>query len=220
LIGSNSEVAVFSFHPIKNITTGEGGMVLCSDKERAARMRRLRFHGVSRDAWKRYSRGGVPQYEVEEPGFKYNMLDIQAAIGIHQFERLQVFNSRRKQLAENYRILLEGIPEIVPLADVPYPHEHAWHLFVVRLETEALTIDRDQFLAELQAENIGTGLHFPAIHLQKFYCKTYGYRIGDFPEAEWNSERIFSLPLYPLLKEQDQDDVVRALKRLVKRFKR
>ena len=220
LIGARSEVAVFSFHPIKNITTGEGGMVLCNDRERAARMRRLRFHGISRDAWKRYSQGGVPQYEVDEPGFKYNMLDIQAAIGIHQFKKLQEFNSKRRKLAENYKRLLKDIPEIIPLADVQYPHEHAWHLFVVRLNIDALTISRDRFLAELQKENIGTGLHFPAVHIQRFYREKYGYRLGDFPEAEWNSERIFSLPLYPLMTEQDQDDVFKALRKLVKRFKR
>ena len=220
LIGSRSEVAVFSFHPIKNITTGEGGMVLCNDRERAARMRRLRFHGISRDAWKRYSQGGVPQYEVDEPGFKYNMLDIQAAIGIHQFKKLQEFNSKRRKLAENYKRLLKDIAEIIPLADVQYPHEHAWHLFVVRLNIDALTISRDRFLAELQEENIGTGLHFPAVHIQRFYREKYGYRLGDFPEAEWNSERIFSLPLYPLMTEQDQDDVFRALRKLIKRFER
>ncbi len=220
LIGSHGDLAVFSFHPIKNITTGEGGMILCADDEEAERMRRLRFHGISRDAWKRYSKGGPPQYEVEEPGFKYNMLDIQAAIGIHQFKKLKEFNNARKHLAENYRSLLAEVPEVLPLADVPYPHEHAWHLFVVRLKIEALRVDRDRFLVELQKENIGVGLHFPAVHLQKFYRKKYGYGKGDYPEAEWNSERIFSLPLYPLLTEQDQGDVVMALTKLIKRFKR
>ncbi len=220
LIGSDSEVAVFSFHPIKNITTGEGGMVLCNDAERAARMRRLRFHGISRDAWKRYSKGGVPQYEVFEPGFKYNMLDIQAAIGLHQFSRLDEFNNRRKELAVNYHRLLADIPEIMPLGSVPWQHRHAWHLYVVRLDVDALTIGRDDFLLALQQENIGTGLHFPAIHLQRYYRDKYGYAPGFLPNAEWNSERLFSLPLYPLLQEKDQAQVAKALKRVIARHKR
>jgi dTDP-4-amino-4,6-dideoxygalactose transaminase len=220
LVGEGSWIAVFSFHPIKNITTGEGGMILCNDPERAARMRRLRFHGISRDAWKRYSRGGVPQYEVDEPGFKYNMLDIQAAIGIHQFKSLDEFNSRRAELAALYNSLLEGLPEIMPLRKVSWPHLHAWHLYVVRLDINAVRVSRDRFIAELQEENIGTGLHFPAVHLQKYYREKYGFRKGDFPDAEWNSDRLFSLPLYPLMQESDVHDVVAALARLLKRFKR
>jgi dTDP-4-amino-4,6-dideoxygalactose transaminase len=220
IIGSGSDAAVFSFHVIKNMTTGEGGMIVCNDEERAARMRRLRFHGISRDAWRRYSKGGSPQYEVEEPGFKYNMMDIQAAIGIHQLEKLKTFNSKRAALASNYKKLLSDVPQIRPLGSAPYKHEHAWHLFVVRLEIEALTIDRDRFIQALQEENIGTGLHFPAVHLQKYYRERYGFRKGAFPNAEWNSERLFSLPLYPLLEEKDQADVVSAMKRIIKRYER
>lgn len=220
IIGSGPDAAVFSFHAIKNMTTGEGGMIVCNDEERAVRMRRLGFHGISRDAWKRYSKGGSPQYEVEEPGFKYNMMDIQAAIGLHQLEKLEKFNARRAQLASNYKRLLSDVSQIKPLGNVPYKHEHAWHLFVVRLEIEALTIDRDRFIQELQEENIGTGLHFPAVHLQKYYRERYGYRKGDLPNAEWNSERLFSLPLYPRLEEKDQADVVSAIKYVIKRYAR
>lgn len=220
IIGSGSDAAVFSFHVIKNMTTGEGGMIVCNDEERAARMRRLRFHGISRDAWKRYSKGGSPQYEVEEPGFKYNMMDLQAAIGIHQLKKLDEFNDKRAVLASNYKKLLSDVPQIRPLGTVPYKHEHAWHLFVVRLEIEALTIDRDSFIQALQEENIGTGLHFPAVHLQKYYRERYDFRKGAFPNAEWNSERLFSLPLYPLLEEKDQADVVSAMKLIIKRYER
>ncbi len=219
LIGTDSEAAIFSFHPIKNITTGEGGMVLTNNRQWAQRMRRLRFHGISRDAWKRYSKGGIPQYEVEEPGFKYNMLDIQAAIGIHQFERLNEFNRTRRRLAEKYDELLQDIPEIMPLDRVPWPHEHAWHLYIVRLDIDVLRVSRDQFIAAMQEENIGTGLHFPAVHLQKYYREKYGYKRGDLRDAEWNSDRLFSLPLYPRLTEDDQADVISALKKLIVRFK-
>ena len=220
LVGKDSEAAIFSFHVIKNMTTGEGGMIVCSDEDRASRIRRLRFHGISRDAWKRYSKGGSPQYEVEEPGFKYNMMDIQAAIGIHQLKRLDEFNERRSQLALNYQELLSDMPEIMPLGPVPYEHGHAWHLFVVRLGLDTLKIDRDRFINALQEENIGTGLHFPAVHLQKYYRERYNYQRGMLPNAEWNSDRLFSLPLYPTLKEKDQEDVKVALKRIIKRYKR
>jgi len=138
LVGSDSKIAVFSIHPIKSMTTGEGGMILCNDRTRAERMRRLRFHGISRDVWRRYARGGTPQYEVIEPGYKYNMLDIQAAIGIHQFRKLERFNRRRRGLAENYLRLLEDIPELLPLSPPMYDHCHAWHLFVVRLDIDRL----------------------------------------------------------------------------------
>ena len=220
LVGSDSEVAVFSFHPIKNMTTGEGGLILCSDQEQAERMRRLRFHGIARDAWKRYAKGGIPQYEVYEPGFKYNMLDLQAAIGIHQFARLEEFNSRRAALASNYQKLFAGIPEVMPLGQVAYPHQHCWHLYVIRLNIESLTVDRDTFLMELQLENIGTGLHFPTVHLQRYYRQKYDYKLGDLPHAEWNSERLLSLPLYPLLTEADQEDVVEAVRRVIRRHSR
>ena len=220
LIGSDSEAAIFSFHPIKNITTGEGGMILTNNTEWAQRMRRLRFHGISRDAWKRYSKGGIPQYEVEEPGYKYNMLDIQAAIGIHQFAWLDKFNRMRRDLAINYHRFLENIPEIMPLGTVPWPHMHSWHLYIVRLDIDSLSVNRDEFIAAMQEENIGTGLHFPAVHLQKYYREKYGFKRGDLPNAEWNSERLFSLPLYPMLTSSDQADVIQALKTLIARFRK
>jgi len=220
VIGSESEIAVFSFHPIKNMTTGEGGMILCNNHERAQRLKMLRFHGISRDAWKRYAKGGIPQYEVYEPGFKYNMLDIQAAIGIHQFQKLSYFNHRRYTLAMNYLHLLRNVHEIMPLAEMPYEHTHVWHLFVVRLDIDSLTVSRDEFIMALQELNIGIGLHFPAIHLQHYYKNKYGFKTGDLPNAEWNSQRLFSLPLYPALSEADQEYVVDALKYLIERLKK
>jgi UDP-4-amino-4-deoxy-L-arabinose-oxoglutarate aminotransferase len=214
-IGSQAEVAVFSFHPIKNITTGEGGMVVCRDEELARRMRVLRFHGVSKDAWSRYHHGGAPRYEVVEPGWKYNMLDLQAALGLVQMRRLDDFNARRAELAETYHSLLAGLPQIRPLERVAYPATHAWHLFVVRLDLESSALSRDELLGALEQENIGTGLHFPALHLQAYYREKYRYREGSLPASEAASESIFSLPLYPLLEESDQQDVVDALGRVL-----
>ncbi|MGE0711090.1 MAG: aminotransferase class I/II-fold pyridoxal phosphate-dependent enzyme [Planctomycetota bacterium] len=214
-VGSTGQLAVFSFHPIKNITTGEGGMIVLGDGELAERLRLLRFHGVSKDAWRRYKGGGRPRYEVVEPGWKYNMLDLQAALGIVQLQKLERFNARRAALAERYLAGLAEIPEVQPLAQVPYPHTHAWHLFVVKLDLAALSIDRDGFMGAMEAAGVGTGLHFPALHSQGYYRDRYGYQPGDLPHAEDASERILSLPLYPLMSDDDLDGVLAAIRGVV-----
>jgi dTDP-4-amino-4,6-dideoxygalactose transaminase len=219
-VGSSGEVTVFSFHPIKNITTGEGGMIVLNDSARADAFRLLRFHGVSRDAWKRYQRAQVPEYDIIRPGWKYNMLDIQAALGIRQLTKLDRFNAMRRERAKRYDELLAGIPEITPLGRVPYPAAHAWHLYIVRLDTDAISMGRSELMQALGEENIGTGLHFPPLHLSRYYREKYGYGPGSFPNAEKAGERIFSLPLYPLLTEDDQRDVVHALQRIIARHRR
>ncbi|HLJ25936.1 MAG TPA: aminotransferase class I/II-fold pyridoxal phosphate-dependent enzyme [Candidatus Angelobacter sp.] len=218
-IGSDSFAAVFSFHPIKNITTGEGGMIVCRDSELARRLRLLRFHGTSKDAWRRFQ-GRGPQYEVLEPGYKYNMLDLQAALGLHQFPKLQRFNSERRRLAAWYGEALASIPEILPIGLVPYPADHAWHLYVVRLKSGGLTVDRDKFIDGLSQENIGAGLHFSALHLHPYYRDRYHYHDGDLPRAEAAGASILSLPLYPTLTHEDQQDVVDALARVIARHRR
>lgn len=210
-IGAVGEMAVFSFHPIKTITTGEGGMVVTSNREWAERMRLLRFHGISTSAWQRHVGGRSPQYSIQLPGFKYTMMDIQAAIGIHQMDKVDRFVERRAELAGLYHLAFKEIEGARPLGLVPYRHRHAWHLFVVQLELERLTIDRDRFLELLKERNIGSGIHFPALHLQPYYQEQWGYRSGDFPNAERASERIVSLPLFPTMSEQDVQDVVWAV---------
>ena len=219
-IGASDNVSVFSFHPIKNITTGEGGMIVCRNSDLADRFRLLRFHGVSKDAWKRYSRGGIPQYDVVEPGWKYNMMDIQAALGLHQFRKLDRFNERRRQLAERYTRMLADMAEVAPLGRTAYPSTHAWHLYVVRLDLNAVGIDRNEFMLAMQEENIGTGLHFPALHLSKYYRNAYGYERGQLAHADDAGDRILSLPLYPLMREEDQNDVVAALERVIAAHRR
>lgn len=218
LVGSDSFVAVFSFHPIKNITTGEGGMIVCRDVALARRMRLLRFHGTSKDAWARFQ-GRGPQYDVIEPGYKYNMLDLQAALGLHQFPKLLRFNSERRRQAEWYAKALASVPEIAPIGLVPYPAEHAWHLYVVRLKPGVLSIDRDQLIDELSRENIGSGLHFSALHLHSYYRDRYHYREGDLPGAEAAGASVLSLPLYPALTQDDQQDVVNSLSRVIAKFR-
>ena len=215
--GSGVTIAVFSFHPIKNITTGEGGMVVCDDAAFAERLRLLRFHGVSKDAWKRYARGGAPQYEVVEPGYKYNMLDIQAALGVVQLPKLDRFIAERRRLAERYDRLLADVAGIRPIGRVAYEAEHAWHLYVVRVDLARLSTGRDTIVADLAEENVGVGLHFTALHGHVYYRERYGLRADDLPHAAAASDEIMSLPLYPGLRDEDQDDVVAALQRVLKR---
>lgn len=204
--------AIFSFHPIKNITTGEGGMFCSDDAELAARIRQLKFHGLGVDAYDRRTHGRSPQAEVQEPGYKYNMTDISAVLGIGQLARVDSFNAKRTELAMLYREKLAAVPEIMPLADPAYPVKHAWHLFIVRLDTDRAGIGRDDFMSALKKRNIGTGLHFRAAHLQKYYVQSLRMKRGALPETEWNSDRICSLPLFPDMKKKDVTDVVNAIK--------
>ena len=161
------------------------------------RVRRLKFHGLGVDAFDRQTQGRAPQAEVLEPGFKYNLTDISAALGLEQLEKLDDFIARRTELAHYYRERLSEIDEILPLGDVPYPSRHAWHLFIVRLLPNRAGLDRNQFMAALKEKNIGTGLHFRAVHSQKYYRETLKLSPGALPQTEWNSARICSLPLFP-----------------------
>ena len=211
-IGASGRPTVFSFHPTKNITTGEGGMVVCGDPALAARVRRLRFHGVSRDAWRRAERGAPPSYDVLEPGFKLNLTDLAAALGVVQMKKLASFNERRRHLAGVYDALLEGLAGVRPLGRAAYPTRHAWHLYVVRLDLERLDIDRDALIEALRAENVHVGLHYPALHLAAWYRHKYGYGPGSLPAAERAGRSVLSLPLHPGLEERDLRDVVEALR--------
>ena len=219
-IGAGAHTTVFSFHPIKNITTGEGGMVTTRDEKLADRMRTLRFHGVSKDAWSRYGRSASPRYEVIEPGWKYNMLDLQAALGIEQMKKLERFNEQRAALAARYGDLLADVAEVRPLEAVPYDHVHAWHLYIVRLDLARLDIGRDAFMGELGQEGIGVGLHFTPVHAHRFYADKYGFRAGDLPASEAAGETILSLPLYPLLTPLMQDRVVAAVKKVARKHRK
>jgi dTDP-4-amino-4,6-dideoxygalactose transaminase len=219
-VGSGDSIAVFSFHPIKNITTGEGGMIVCGDGALADRLRLLRFHGVSKDAWKRYGRDDKPQYEAVEPGYKYNMLDLQAALGVRQLPKLDRFIAARRRLAERYDRLLADLDAVRPIGRVVYPSEHAWHLYVVRLALADLDLDRNAFIAALAEENIGAGLHFVALHQQAYYRDRYGFHPRSLPHASAASADILSLPLYPGLSDDDQADVVHALARVIARHRR
>lgn len=207
-----SGTAIFSFHPIKNMTTGEGGMVCSDDAAFIDRVRRLKFHGLGVDAFDRQMQGRSPQAEVLEPGYKYNITDISAVLGLGQLARLDEFIEERTCLVNFYHELLTEVQEILPLGVPPYPHRHAWHLMIVRLNTGLAGMSRDEFMAALKDRNIGTGLHFRAVHLQKYYVQSMGCRPGMLPDTEWNSDRICSIPLFPGMTEQDVRDVVTAIK--------
>jgi UDP-4-amino-4-deoxy-L-arabinose-oxoglutarate aminotransferase len=209
--------SIFSFHPIKNITTGEGGMVTSDDRELLDRIRRLKFHGLGVDAFDRKTHGRAPNAEVQEPGYKYNLTDISAALGLSQLARVDKFNRKRTELAMEYRSRFEKIEEIIPLRDPPYPMKHAWHLFVVRLDSDRARMSRDNFMEELKKRNIGTGLHFRAAHLHRFYREKMGMRRGMLPDTEWNSDRICSLPLFPDMTRKDLNDVVNGIKEVLKK---
>lgn len=206
---------IFSFHPIKNMTTGEGGMVCSDDFRLLDRVRCLKFHGLGKDAFDRQTHGRVPQAEVLEPGYKYNLTDIAAVLGRRQLGRLEDFNRKRKELAMRYRERLAGIDEIIPLKDPLYQMRHVWHLFIVRLDIERAGMDRDAFMEALKQKNIGTGLHFRAVHLHKYYRERMGFARGLLPDTEWNSDRICSLPLFPDMCPEDIEDVVTAVKEVL-----
>ncbi|WP_346828069.1 UDP-4-amino-4-deoxy-L-arabinose aminotransferase [Serratia inhibens] len=204
--------AIFSFHAIKNLTCAEGGLIATDDDALADRVRCLKFHGLAVDAFDRQQLGRKPQAEVVEPGYKYNLSDIHAAIAVVQLARLPQLNSRRKALAKRYLAALEGSP-FQPLGLPDYPHDHAWHLFMVRVDAERCGIDRDQLMERLKALGIGTGLHFRAAHTQKFYRERYPQLA--LPNTEWNSARLCTLPLFPDMTDDDVDRVVNALSSVV-----
>ncbi len=219
MIGTISDVTVFSFYASKNLTTGEGGMITAEDEELAEKMRILRLHGISSDAWKRYSAQGSWYYEVLVPGYKYNMTDVQASLGIHQLARQKKFLEVRQRYAEMYTDAFRDQPEII--TPVVKDHvRHAWHLYIIRLSLERLTIDRGQFIEALRKENIGTSVHFIPLHLHPYYRERYGFEKGDFPVAESLYEGVVTLPLYPKMSIQDVRDVIKAVRKVVAQSRR
>ena len=211
-VGGWGQTALFSFHPIKNITTGEGGMITYNDDYLETQLRLLRFHGIERDAWKRYGKGGNPGYDIKTPGFKYNLTDIQAALGLAQLSRLEELNSRRRQLAELYRKGLEGV-EGLELPGIPaYPHIHARHLFVIKV----LSMDRERFMQKLSEYQIGYGIHFPAGHRLSYFQKRHKIKKGELKETERANNRLVSLPLFPDMKDDDVSYVCEAVREILK----
>jgi dTDP-4-amino-4,6-dideoxygalactose transaminase len=218
-MGTIGDMGCFSFYATKNVVTAEGGMVVTNDAKAAARLKVLALHGMSEDAWKRHSDAGFKHYDVVECGFKYNMTDIQAAIGLPQLRRVETNWTRRRQIWTRYNEEFRDLPCRTP-AEPPEYVRHGYHLYTLLLDLERLRVDRDAVLAALAMENIGTGVHYRALHLQPYYSRRYGYRAGDFQNAEWISERTVSLPLSAKLGDADADDVIRAVRKVLTHYRR
>ncbi|MCT6589324.1 UDP-4-amino-4-deoxy-L-arabinose aminotransferase [Pantoea dispersa] len=203
--------AIFSLHAIKNITCAEGGIVVTDDAQLADRLRSLKFHGLGVDAYDRHTHGRKPQAEVIMPGFKYNLPDINAAIALVQLQKLPAINARRQAIAARYLRELADTP-LLPLVQPAWPHQHAWHLFIIRVDETRCGISRDALMEQLKIHDIGTGLHFRAAHTHKYYRERYPQL--SLPATEWNSERICSLPLFPDMHDDDVTRVIAALRHL------
>lgn len=217
-IGSSNNPVAFSFYATKNLTTAEGGM-LTGEPEFIEKARIISLHGMSRDAWRRYSKDGSWYYEVVFPGFKYNMTDIQASLGLWQLRKLESFQKRRREIVKNYNKNFSNEEALEIPIERPEV-EHAWHLYVLRLKLKMLKINRDQFIEELKKRNIGTSVHFIPIHLHPYYKNKYKFKPEDFPVAYQNYLRIISLPLSPKFTDQDISDVIEAVLDIVKTYKR
>jgi perosamine synthetase len=217
-VGTIGDLTVFSFYAGKNITTGEGGMITTDSTECANLLRVRRLHGISRDAWKRYTAEGSWYYEVAYPGYKYNMTDLSAALGLQQLRKLDRFHAIRSYYASIYQLGLSDLAEIV-LPEVEEGTQHAWHLYMIQLKPELLTIGRDAFVEELRRENIGTSVHFIPLHIHPYYRDVFGYKPDDFPRALHAYRRVISLPLYPRMTEADVWDVIRAVRSIVERHR-
>jgi len=215
MIGTLGDITCFSFYATKNITTGEGGMAVTHRGDFADRMRLMHLHGMSRGAWDRYRQNGSWAYDVLAAGFKYNLTDMAAALGIEQLKKCDAFHARRRAIAIRYT---EGLGDLrglrVPVVEDPVGH--GWHLYVVQVVPEALSIDRDQFVEKLKATHIGASVHFIPLHLQPHYRDRYGYRPEDFPNATAAARRILSLPLYPRMSDEDVEDVITAVRMIAR----
>ena len=212
--GIFGDISCFSFYVTKNVITGEGGMVITDDDRFAEKIKVLGLHGMSKDAWKRFSDEGYKHYQVIHAGYKYNMMDMQAAIGIHQLERVEKNWKRREETWNKYNDAFGDLPCFLPKKPEP-DTRHAYHLYTPLIDIEKLGKSRDQVLNELTAENIGAGVHYMPVHLHPFYRKTYGWSAGDFPNSEWIGERTLSLPLSAALDKSDVDDVIKAFSKVL-----
>lgn len=219
IIGTIGDITCFSFYATKTITTGEGGMATTENPEWAERMRLMSLHGISKDAWKRYSAEGSWYYEILFPGYKYNLTDIAAAIGIEQLKKCDGFWVQRQMHAAVYNKGLRDVPglRIPPAAECG---QHAWHLYVIQIDPDEFGIDRNHFIQLLKEHNIGTSVHFIPLHLHPYYRDLWGYRCEDFPNASAAYERIVSLPIYPRLTSTDVQRVIGVVSSLAKRHRR
>ncbi|CAO5681833.1 MAG: UDP-4-amino-4-deoxy-L-arabinose--oxoglutarate aminotransferase [Holosporales bacterium] len=211
-IGSFGDIQVFSFHPCKNMTTAEGGCLVTNDDALASRIKSLRFFGIDRDAWNRHAKGGSSAYDIKEPGYKYNMSDLQATIGLTQLEELDCMNQKRRDLVKFYREHLKDIKGISLPGAEDQDNQNSWHIFTILVDKETFGMDRNELEIALKEKDIGSGHHYPAVHLYTYFKETYGWQEGDFPVSENVGKNIISLPLFPDMAYSDCQRVVDALK--------
>jgi dTDP-4-amino-4,6-dideoxygalactose transaminase len=212
--GTFGDFGCFSFYVTKNIVTGEGGMAITDNKAYADMIKIMALHGMSKDAWKRFSDSGYKHYQVLYAGYKYNMMDIQAAIGIHQLPRVDTYWERRQEIWNRYNEAFVDLPVFTP-APVEPDTRHAYHLYTLLLDINHLRMTRDEFLEEMTKLNIGVGVHYLSLHLHQYYQKTFGYKRGNFPNSEWISDRTVSLPLSAKLTDEDVEDVIEAVRGII-----
>ena len=217
MIGTLSDITVYSFYATKTIATGEGGMVVSNNKDYIERMKVMRLHGINRDAFDRYtSKKPAWFYEIVEPGYKYNMTDIAASLGIHQLKKAYAFQARREWMSKQYNEAFAGLPLRTPY--VAHPDDtHAWHLYVIQLALETLSIDRNRFIELMAEEGIGTSVHFIPLHLHPYWRDKYGYQAEDYPVALDVFNRAVSLPIYPKMTDDDIANVITAVKKILKK---
>jgi dTDP-4-amino-4,6-dideoxygalactose transaminase len=218
-IGGLGNPTCFSFYPIKNMTAAEGGMMTTNDENLAEKIRKLTFFGIDRSTWKRYGKGGQWYYEVQDLGYRYNMTDIQAAIGKTQLDKLDEFNKKRREFAKYLTSRFSKLKEIQTPAEKD-GRVHCWHLYPIVIKPDLLTIDRNKFIEALATENIGTSVHFIPVHKHPYYQRTYGYTDEDFPVANKIFEGLLSLPLYPKMSQQDLEDVAIAVEKIVQYYRK
>lgn len=217
LIGGISDLTAFSFYCTKPLSTGEGGMITTNDERLADRCRIMSLHGISKDAWKRYTSEGSWYYEIIAPGFKYNMTDIAAALGLVQLDKLEAMTCRRLEIAASYNMAFREHPSLEIPKCAPYT-THCYHLYIIRLNLDQLTIDRNTFINYLRDANIGVSVHWIPLHIHPYYREMYGYKPEDFPVASQQYERIISLPIYPTMSDTDVNDVISAVKQIADTF--
>ena len=220
MVGSRSPFTCFSFYATKTLTTGEGGMICTENEKWADRCRVMCLHGISRDAWKRYTAEGSWCYEIVAPGFKYNLTDIAAAMGLAQLHKANRMHERRALIAERYTTAFRDLIELETPPDAPPDGQHSWHLYALRLNLDALAIDRARFFDELKTRNIGASVHFIPLHLHPYYRETYGYKPEDFPIAFREYQREISLPIYSKMTDDDVGDVIDAVTEIVVNYRR
>jgi UDP-4-amino-4,6-dideoxy-N-acetyl-beta-L-altrosamine transaminase len=219
-IGSISDMTIFSFHPVKHITTGEGGMITTNNKEYYERLKLFRTHGITKDKDKLLKYDGPWYYEMQELGYNYRLTDFQCALGLSQLKKIDRILQRRREIVKKYDCEFKDVPEIKIPQINPVDSNPAWHIYMIQLNLERLKVGRREIFEALKAENIGVNVHYIPVHLQPYYQKRFGYHSGDFPKAENYYSGAITLPVFPKMTDRDVDDVIRAVKKILKYYKK